>query len=543
MKTPWQLTAERALPLPRAQSRLADVAARLPLQSIALAAGLMFIAGAYLLVIIHHFDVHPNGRDDGRAIMFTAQILRDFGSWVAVLPLLQYATYGSLVSLFGWDAPLVLAPLLTSLALALLSGFIAYRITGGQWWAFLTATLAVTLLPEFFAQARILTFHPPAILFGYAGVFFAVRYLQDGGRWRLAAAGLALPAAVYSYSPGLIFLAIPPLFLLIDRERETLMRGLSLCAAVAALLAPWFVAHVAAFGLFDFYKQRESWAMANGYLEYRNVHFWGIGSQSRADFIGELPSMFEYAGGSFLIPGLVLGAVGLVRLPSWSWRLATLIALAIPVAALIYATPAAYPRYTYVMRPALVLLAVYGVAGVLKWVSLRPYLAPLSHVVAVSLVVLLSVQFVQAVDRNIDTVDRLKAQTLSGKEQELHDMSLLVDDGRAVIGSRISPLARYERDSELLTPDFISREDFITYLSWPSDAEVAEMFRREGVGWLLLQHPADVWERDYHLWLEQVTGERPRHPQMIPDSYIVEPVYRGNVYSLHRVNQAAVAGP
>jgi 4-amino-4-deoxy-L-arabinose transferase-like glycosyltransferase len=504
-----------------------------PLSVAGLSLAVLFLLGVYIFLVIRYAGLVPADSDDGRVMLFTAQILRDPGTWIAVLPLLQYFAYGMLVTLFGWGAPLVFVPLLFSLALAMLIGYVAYRMTGGKLWAFLAAAFAMSSLPVFFAQSRSLTFHAPALFFGYLGVFAAINHMRQGGRWPLAVAGLALPAAFYSYNIGLLFLLIPPLFLLVDRSRATLTRLISIYGVVFVLAAPWLVSHLATFDLDHFFRQRESWALDQGYLELRNVEFFGIGSESRFSFLTRLPNMFEGAAGPLIIALVFFSVVGLVWMPNWSWRSAALVALAIPIAALLYVTPAAYTRYTYMVLPGLVLLSVYGLTSLLNELSVDRRASNRATVLRIATIGLLAMLVLQRVDDNISK------EPVAGKELELAQVAQIIDDGKGVIGSRVAPLIRYERDSELLIPDFVSQEDFVTYLSWPSDETVAEMLQRKNVGWLLIRHPADKWEISYNAWLTTVTGQPPQHFRMV-DSPLAERVYKGNWYSLHRVVDTAV---
>jgi hypothetical protein len=111
-----------------------------------------------------------------------------------------------------------------------------------------------------------------------------------------------------------------------------------------------------------------------------------------------------------------------------------------------------------------------------------------------------------------------------------------MDDDKAVLGARVSPVVHYDPERQLLTPDFITEEDFVTYLTWQSTGAVAEMFERNDVGWLLLQQPLDIWERDYNgVWLRPVTGLLPQHFLKMEDSELVNKVYEGETYVLYRV--------
>ena len=512
--------------------------------SITIYRGALGIAALVTLVVAVRWVLkaassHPSGTDDSRVIMYTGEILRNPGSWIfeIELPLLQYLSYASLVKLFGWGMPLVLVPLLFSVALALLVGYIAHRVAGGPW-AFLAAALALASLPVFLLQARSLPFYPPMLFFGYGGVFAAITYLRGGDRLTFVAAVLALAAALYSFAMGIIFLPVPLLYVLIDRERLVLGRLGKMYAAVAGLTLPWFVWHLTVGGLAGLRQQQMNWQIERGYQRIRNIEFWGTQTDSRIDFVENLPRMLEDAAGPliFVLAGLCI--VGLIRLPSWSWRAAALIALAIPFGTLVYAAPAIYARYIYSVLPAVVLLSVYGFHGLLRWVSSGRLTVHLARMVAIATVALLGTVFVQHALDQMNTIDR--TETLWGTG-ELPLITALVDDDKAVLGSRVLPLTRYKPENALLSLGFMSEDDAVTYLLWPSDGTVEPVLQRNDVGWVLIAQPAETWERDYNLWLRNAAGQLPSHYLKIEDSELAEKVYDGPRYSLYRITDSQVS--
>jgi len=513
------------------QRRVAILSSATYQAALALIALFMLAVAAWFVLQLAGYQ--PAGPDDVRTLVFTNNILREPGAWILEqeLPLLQFATYASLITLFGWDVPLVLVPLLFSTALALLVGYVAQRVGGGLW-AFLVAALMLASLPVFLVQAKCLPFYPPTLFFGYGGAFAAIVYARGGGRMAFVGAALGLPVALYSFGIGIVFLAVPPLYLLIDRRRPVLIRLAQVYAIVLALAAPWLVWHLAIDGFDGLFRQQTTWFIDRGYLNIRNSEFWHTGSSSHIQFLGRLPGMFADASGPLAIPLVVLGIVGLIRLPSWSWRAAVLLALGIPIAGLAYAVPAAFNRYVYVLLPGLVLLSVYGLHGLLHLLSSYRRTAHLSLVGAMVALGLLGTLFLQNVQDALDTADIMQTWPAPS---ELAAVAELIDNDKAVIGSRPYWLIYHNHENDLLTPDFLSEEDFVTYLSWPSDEAVAEMFERNNVGWILILQPAERWERDYHVWLTKASGQLPQHYVKVKDSGLVEEVYTGYSYSLYRV--------
>ena len=112
----------------------------------------------------------------------------------------------------------------------------------------------------------------------------------------------------------------------------------------------------------------------------------------------------------------------------------------------------------------------------------------------------------------------------------------LIDDDRAVLGSRAVRIMSYLQRNEVVTPYYVSEEDFVTYLTWPSDGEVDSMLDKNNVGWVLIRKPAERLERDYHVWLETAVGQLPRHYLQLETSSLVSAVHDGRYFTLYRVH-------
>ena len=289
-------------------------------------------------------------------------------------------------------------------------------------------------------------------------------------------------------------------------------------------------------GLDGFLRQDIRWMVDQGYLLIRNLEFVGSGSSSPIETLGKLPGMLDKASGALLLPLVVLGVVGLIRLPNWSWRTAILLALAIPIGALVYRSVGGIPRYVYILLPGLVLLAAYGLAElvqVLRSYKRTVYLVPVLGVAVVAL--LGSMYLVTAREQ----VEKTQGLTDSSRQRELAKIANLIDDRAAVLGSRAGQLIPYLRHNELLAAKSVTEDEFVTYLSWRSGQAVKKVFQNNGVGWVLIRMPAERWEVNYHVWLREVTGKLPRHHSKLESSNLVTRVHDGKHYRLYRVHGAS----
>ncbi len=504
----------------------------------ALLIGTLFLLGMAGWFAFELKSYTPVLSDDLRSMVYTNEIFNNPGTFNPssvivqnMLPLFQHLTYAALVGLFGWGFPLVLVPFLFSLALALVVGYAAYQATGKAW-TFPVAALALASMPIFSLQARMLQFHPAVLFFGYGGLVAAIIYLRGGSSKALVGAILGLTGALYSYNIGILFIPVPILYVLIQWGRPTINRLTRLYAGVAVLAIPFVVWHLSVGGLSGFIKQETMWFKDNGYLETRNLEFWGYGSSSPIEFLGKLPGMFDGAAGSLLIPVVVLSIIGLIRLRTGTWPAAVLLSLAIPIATLMYMSPAALPRYVYILLPAMVVLALYGLVGLLRAIPLYKRTFYIAPVVGITLLVVLGIMALGNLRGEINETQRLEA---SPSQKELAHMADLIDDGKAVLGTSALAIIPYRRSGKLLSITSTAEADFVTYLSWPSEAAVADLFRRHNVGWVLIRRPARRWEVNYNVWLLNAAGQLPQHNLKLETSDQVRRVYTGKAFLLYRV--------
>lgn len=247
--------------------------------------------------------------------------------------------------------------------------------------------------------------------------------------------------------------------------------------------------------------------------------------------------MLEDAAGFLIFPLLGLGILGLMRLPGWQWKAVILIALAIPVGALVYTSPVALARYVYILLPALVILAVYGLAGVVQFMRPRRWALALAPPVGIVILAFLGLAIV---DNGRAEAVEASSSVASAAQHELAEMAERIDDDKAVFGTRAWAFAPYLHSNLLLGQRAITEDDFIAFLSWSSEGTVARVFQANDVGWVLLRKPARVWEVNYHVWLREVNGKLPRHHLRLERSNLVKPAYNGKHYVLYKVRQAAL---
>jgi hypothetical protein len=94
----------------------------------------------------------------------------------------------------------------------------------------------------------------------------------------------------------------------------------------------------------------------------------------------------------------------------------------------------------------------------------------------------------------------------------------MVDDGKGVIGSRSHVLVYVESEIPTYGGQFLTEDEYATYLTWPSDDEVIEVLDRHDIGWVLV-NPNRLIEIDYHnTWLIPNHGAPARQVWMVAES-------------------------
>jgi hypothetical protein len=82
-------------------------------------------------------------------------------------------------------------------------------------------------------------------------------------------------------------------------------------------------------------------------------------------------------------------------------------------------------------------------------------------------------------------------------------------------------------DREIWGTVFLSEEEFVTYLTWPSDQQVVDVLRDHDIGWALVGEDRRL-EVDYHdAWLRPAYGRSARQAERLassPDFCLVEQV-------------------
>ena len=415
----------------------------------------------------------------------------------------------------GGIAAVRLATILTVMALGGVSAVIARRLSGSTV-AAAVAALALMAMPAVVARTIYIPMYPAMLAFGYMGGWLAYRAISEGKGWRLAlGAAFCLVMAFECQSVGQLFLAVPVLLLVTARElRPALTMVARIYGILAILCIPRLAVNLSEGGLSRLTSNRTDYWINKGYVRQIQTDFWnyeGVG-EPIPTYVSRLPGRFVESLGTWGWVVLAFAVVMMVLLRGRA-RLFAIACLGFMALAATVKTVPPFARYFSPLWPGMAILTGVFVAELVRkrHVVLRVAGGALA---AASVAVLTFVAVVTYEDRGRNT-NAMAYGINSGPYRRLADM---VDDGKGVIGSRSHVLVNV--DSELATygGQFLTEDEYATYLTWPSDDEVIDMLDRHDIGWVLV-NPNRLIEIDYHnTWLVPNHGAPARQVWMVAES-------------------------
>lgn len=406
--------------------------------------------------------------------------------------------------------------------------WVARRISGSMA-AGVVTTAALLSLPAVVDQVLYLPMYTAMLTFASAGAWLAYRVIaQDAGWLHAAGAGLCLVMAQESQLVGQLFLSVP---LVLLAAAPGLRRGVAnvarVYACVGVVLLPRLVVNMSEGGLSHILTNRSDYWITKGYLRdiQTDYHeYSGLGDSS-VSYLQQLPERFMTSLGDFGWVALALAVVALLGVRGRAW-LCILGFTAVIVAAMTVKTIQPASRYFSPLWPGVVLLV--GLVG--AELFRRRHL--LWRLLGICLVVLLisigALTLRDAVERGTERADKVDGY---------REMAAVVDDGRGVIGSRALGLVAADLDTPTFGGQFLSEEEYFTYLTWPSDEAVLEVLDRHDIGWVMVRRSPPL-EISYHnTWLIPHYGREARHPKMVAASPNFCKAFSGDSILIYKVEK------
>lgn len=445
--------------------------------------------------------------------------------------LLPHLVLGPAVAIAGVAGAKVVAVASVQLLGAVVC-YITRRITGSMLGA-AAATIALVALPPVTDRAGFVPMYAAMLALGYFGAWLAYRAIAEPDhRWaRAAAAGVCLALTPEAHAVGQLMLVAPMLLLGFAPGWRA---GLAACAriylVVAAVSLPRLALNLSVGGMERVTEYRTDYWITEGYVEEIQTDFWrykGI-HEPLGEYLSMLPRRFVNSLGheGWIVLGLAVAAWVLTCRARG--RLLVLAATAFMVLAVTVKQVPPFPRYYSPLWPGIAILVGVGVAALARHRSWAPRALAALPVIALVLVAR------STLEATAQKHDDLRASVV---ERPFAALSAAIDDGRGVIGARSHHLLNVTDRSPTWGGQFLTEDEFVTYLTWPSDEAVIEVMERHDIGWVLIQ-PKLSLEIDYHdTWLISHHGQPARHVERVEASPAFCRVAALDGYLLYRLGE------
>ena len=466
------------------------------------------VGAALALPLLRHVDDVVRGADSSRLV---ASIIHVHHHGIGFLRstqdvLLPHLVLGPLFALGGARAANFVT-VASIVVLAGLVGLITWSLTGLVR-AAVAAALALLSFDVVTDQVGNLPMYPAMLVAGYLALWLAYLAMRATGRRALClalVAGICLIGAVEAHAVGQLFLVAPFLLLVVETSKRGVRALAVTYLAAAGFALPRLAINLSQGGFTHLRNSRSDYWITEGHLELVNREFYGY-SAGVGDYLRDLPELFLMATGWVGPLCLLLGAVAsLTARRRARWFAA--VAVGVLLLALLTKLPPPFPRYLLPVVPGLAVAAGVGVATLGRG-------ARRARVAGLAAILLLVLGAVLARGR-LD--DRLRRNEELSVEPGLRRVARHLDDGRGVIGTRTSGLVRIDPYIPVYGTLFLDEQEFVTFLTWPSDTEVIAMARRHDIGWALV-HPDPDSLRYHNTWLRPAHGLEARFPEALAAS-------------------------
>jgi hypothetical protein len=435
--------------------------------------------------------------DSARVLASVTHVMRgDLGHLADVQePYLPHVLLAPVISAHG----LVGVKIFTLVSVQVLAGvtaLVTYRLTRRMWGA-AAAVLGLLCIPEVVKRVFIVPLYPVMLTLGYLGAWYAYRAVSDPERrWRYAVpAGLCLALAPEAQALGQIFLAVPLLVAVFaPTVRAAAAQVARLYAVIALATLPRLAINLSEGGLGHVTSYRTDWWVTRGYvreIQENLLDYAGI-NEPLAGYLSRLPGRFltSLGGARWLLVILAIIAWLLCCRARARWFVAGAVGLMVLAVTVEQVPP--FPRYYSPLLPGMAILVGVLVAA----------LARQQRLVAKAGAIASSVALISVAAGNYDAAVERFAEPPHFMDWTFQGMVDSIDDDRGVIGARAHQiLFTASTDVPAWGDQFLTEEEYATFLTWPSDGAVVRMMKRHDIGWVLLHPLRDLEIRYNNTWL------------------------------------------
>ncbi|MQB01592.1 MAG: hypothetical protein GEU78_15100 [Actinobacteria bacterium] len=418
---------------------------------------------------------------------------------------------------------LVLGPLMTLGGITLVKAFLVLSVIGLAgtvsyitWQASRSAAAAlagVLALLSFGAideRAMLLPMYASMLAFGFLGSYFMYRgadqsHRPDRIRYAVFAA-VCLLLCIESHQVGQLFLIAAPILLIFHRSGHRARTFLRTYGAFALFYLPRAAINLTEGGFSHFFTNRDDYWITQGHLVELQTRFWRLGNDSPlGQYISKsAESIFHIVGWPGILAVVLAVAAFFLERRRILWFGLTF-ALFFAVIVVGRRLPL-YPRYFSQLLVGGAIAAGVAVGALIQRGGLYRVLGALS-------IVLLGSTAMATLTMQVNAADEREAQVLRGPYPQV---AAAVNDDRGVVGARSTYLNFTRPDVLTYGGQFLTRSEFVTFLTWPSDRAVIDIMRNREIGWVIVPQRARRWVYRYHnTWLIPNYGRKVVYPRAV----------------------------
>jgi len=436
-------------------------------------------------------------------------------------PVVQQLLYALILGIFGPDyrSILVFQNILTTLLVLVTFRFIRRKINFS---VAVIASLFFLLFPTFYWGNYSLKQYPLFLLFLMLAIYYFDRYMENKESRLMLFSAVFLGLATMTHLLSLPFVGFVLLYYLCSKLRDNALAFNEVTKFYLILLltiSPYLIWRIAVDGfsldLLLTYPPR--WQTIK-YGRIINIEFWGMPPTFTLEYYRRFLELLVVW---VFLPSLLLFLLfGIAKYKDkkliFSWFLVLIAPYFVGRGVNVW-------FYTYPFMPLMVALAAQGFHTFSKLHNSRRI-----EILVIGIIIALSLtNFVYANTSFEQTMNRL-----SSGAQDAKEFNTMITEGSNILfrSRALSPLLPHKN---VLQIQDLSEEDAISYLDWKSDEEVAKVFMKYNISYVI-QYKNIRWEKDYYVWFKPVVGREPSHFYKIQESQYFEKVKEGNFYILYK---------
>jgi hypothetical protein len=426
--------------------------------------------------------------------------------------LLPHALLGPIAKVAG-TAGIQAYTTLSVIGLAGVVAYLAWKLSRSPV-AVVAAVLALTTFgAAVLERTHRLPMYPTMLALGFLGLYAAHRAIWAETRrrkWALAAlSGLLLVLSAEAHQVGQLFLVCVALLVVSAPFRQSAPGLVRVFFFVLIFAIPRLAINYADGGFDYFLTNRVDYWITEGYLLQVQVDFWHLPRKTPLlEYLGMLPEGVLKVAGRAALVTLALGLAGFAFMSPRMRRFALASSVVLVAITVIERLPF-YPRYYSI----LVVGAALSV-GILAAGLPRRYRGGLR--LAGACILLLVVANVFAYGRVLDRFDTLRTKALTDPYGAFVEG---MGPGEGVIGTRAFYMNRKTTEPRVYGDMLLSEDEYVTFLTWPSDRKVLELLKKRDVQWVMVPDKSRRFVHKYNdTWLVPAYGERARYPERVARS-------------------------